>query len=111
MQLDPTPIIQLADNVIYIDENLEPYAAMVTHVFPDRGDGNGEGSPVCNLAIFGTRGAGGSTGRRLIKRVEFDTQLQRWRLINRYALKGEVPKEELAERQEKVSGGFAGAQL
>lgn len=87
-ELAHTP--KLGDSVIYYDDNRQPQAAIVVAVssrisaHTDR--------PICNLASWGPNGF--SYCRRNVEPARFDDSLQKWKLVNKWALPDEVPDSE-----------------
>jgi hypothetical protein len=78
---------RLGDIVYYFDEDKQPHAAIVAHIWDDRTDAVTE-RPVCNLAIFKHDG-------RIAARVEVEPAYdngERWVLINKWP--DEVPPEQ-----------------
>lgn len=80
----------MTDMVIYFDENRYPNIGWVAYVFKDIHGPSGR--PRCNLAIVKPDG-------RFAQRVYVEPAYHngvRWKLINKWAFKGEVPEEEWA---------------
>lgn len=79
----------LGDIVHFFNEDKRPFVAIVCFVHHDRID-SGTGRPVCNLAIFKHDG-------RNRAQVEVEPAYDdgdKWRLIEKWAWPGEVPKDQ-----------------
>lgn len=81
--------LHIGDRVLFYDEDKQPLAATVAHIFDSTPAAHTD-RPTCNLAIIQRDGR---VGRRISVEPAYHDGT-RWHLLEKWALRGEVPDDE-----------------
>lgn len=90
--LDLPKDVNIADTVIYVDEDRIPRPAIVTKLFKDKSSSIDR--TICNLTIFNDKGY--PHPRQRVEPAYHDGE--RWHVINKWAFRSELPEDEFRER-------------